>query len=91
MIMERSDFFQNAKFCPILLIYDSPDDQHVRFCMNSKFDAILQPVVVTIAKNWRPVITSTRAALSLVLSDRLFPSKAGWQQRRLPAVRGRKH
>ena len=46
MIKEGSDFFQNAKFCPILVIYNSPDDQHVQFCMNSKFDAILQPVLL---------------------------------------------
>ena len=45
MIKEGSDFFQNAKFCPILVIYNLPDDQHVQFCMNSKFDAILQPVL----------------------------------------------
>ena len=45
MIKEGSDFFQNAKFCPILVIYDLSDDQHVQFCMNSKFDAILQPVL----------------------------------------------
>ena len=45
MIKKGSDFFQNAKFCPILVIYDLPDDQHVQFCMNSKFDAILQPVL----------------------------------------------
>ena len=41
MIKEGSDFFQNAKFYPILVIFD----QHVQFCMNSKFDAILQPVL----------------------------------------------
>ena len=45
MIKEGSDFFQNAKFCPILVIYDLPDDQNVQFCINSKFDAILQPVL----------------------------------------------
>ena len=45
MIKEGSDFFQNAKFCPILVIYNLPDNQHVQFCMNSKFDAILQPVI----------------------------------------------
>ena len=45
MIKEGSDFFQNGKFCPILIIYDLPDNQHVQFCMNSKFDAILQPVI----------------------------------------------
>ena len=45
MIKKGSDFFQNAKFCPILVIYDLPDDQHVQFCVNSKFDAILQPAV----------------------------------------------
>ena len=45
MIKEASDFFQNAKFCPILVIYNLPDDQHVQICMNSKFDAILQPVL----------------------------------------------
>ena len=38
-------FFQNAKFCPILVIYNLPDDQHIQFCMNRKFDAILQPVI----------------------------------------------
>ena len=36
MIKEGSDFFQNAKFCPILIIHR---------IMNSKFDAILQPVL----------------------------------------------
>ena len=45
MIKEGSDFFQNAKFCPIFVIYNSPADQHVQFCMNSKFDAFLQPVL----------------------------------------------
>ena len=45
MIKERSDFFQNAKFFPILNIHNSPDDQCVQICMNSKFYAILQPVV----------------------------------------------
>ena len=45
MIKEGSDFFQNAKFCPSLVIYNSPDIQHVQFCMNSKFDAILQSVI----------------------------------------------
>ena len=47
MIKERSDFFQNAKFFPILNIYNSPDDLCIQICMNSKFDAIPQPVVVT--------------------------------------------
>ena len=42
MIKEKSDFFQNAKFFLILNIYNSPDDQWVQICMNSKFDAILQ-------------------------------------------------
>ena len=42
MIKEESDFLQNAKLCPILVIYNPPYDQHVQFCMNSKFDAILQ-------------------------------------------------
>ena len=45
MIKDRSDFFQNAKFFLILNIYNSPDDQCVQICMNSKFDAILQPVI----------------------------------------------
>ena len=45
MIKKRSDFFQNAKFFPIFNIYNSPDDQCVQICMNSKFDAILQPVI----------------------------------------------
>ena len=45
MIKEGSDFFQNAKFCPIFVIHNLPDDQHVQFCMNSKFDATLQPVL----------------------------------------------
>ena len=45
MIKERSDFFQNAKFFPILNIYNWPDDQYVQICLNSKFNAILQPVV----------------------------------------------
>ena len=45
MIKEGSDFFQNAKFCPILVIYNLPNEQHVQFCMNSQFDAILQPVL----------------------------------------------
>ena len=48
MIKERSDFFQNAKFFPILNIYNSPDDQCIQICMNSKFDAILQPVLSTL-------------------------------------------
>ena len=47
MIKERSDFFQNAKFFPILNIHNSPDDHCVQICMHSKFDAILQPVVST--------------------------------------------
>ena len=47
MIKEGSDFFQNAKFCPILVIYNLPNDQQAQFCMNSKFDAILQPVIMT--------------------------------------------
>ena len=45
MIKERSDFFQIAKFFPIHNTYNSPDDQCVQICMNSKFNAILQPVV----------------------------------------------
>ena len=45
MIKEGSDFFENAKFCPILVIYNLPDNQHVQFCMNSKFDTILQLVL----------------------------------------------
>ena len=45
MIKEKSDFFQNAKFFPILNIYNSPDDQCVQICINSKFDAILQLVI----------------------------------------------
>ena len=49
MIKEGSDFFQNANICPILVIYNSLNDQHIQFCMNSKFDAILQPVLVKIA------------------------------------------
>ena len=45
MIKERSDFFQNAKFFLILNIYNSPDDQCVQICMNSKFLSVLQPVI----------------------------------------------
>ena len=61
MIKEGSDFFQNAKFCPILVIYDLPDDQHVQFCMNSKFDAILQHVLRScerVAIDEPPFVTS---------------------------------
>ena len=54
MIKEGSDFFQNAKFCPFFVIYNSPDDQHIQFCMNSKFDAILQPVITGFSKKGVP-------------------------------------
>ena len=36
MIKEASDFFQNAKFCPILVIYNLPDGQCLQICMNKK-------------------------------------------------------
>ena len=31
IISDESDFFQNAKFCPILNIYNSADDQFFKF------------------------------------------------------------
>ena len=47
MIKERCDFFQDAKFCPILDIHNSLDDQHLQNWMNTKFDDILQHVIST--------------------------------------------
>ena len=46
MIKKGSEFFQNAKFCPILDIYNLPDDQRAKICMNCKFVAFVQPVIV---------------------------------------------
>ena len=31
MFKEGSDFFQNTKFCPILNIYNSADDEYLKF------------------------------------------------------------
>ena len=36
IISDESDFFQNAKFCPILDIYNLPDDKCFQICMNKK-------------------------------------------------------
>ena len=52
MIKETSDFFQNPNFFPILNIYNSPDDQCVQICVYSKYDAILQPVIESPARDW---------------------------------------
>ena len=64
MIKERCDFFQDAKFCPILDIHNSLDDQHVQICMNSKFDAFLQPVLTKTRQN---LTTPKMSPLILVL------------------------
>ena len=60
MIKESSEFFQTAKFFPILNIYNSLDDQCIQICMNSKFDAILQPVIRSLRMEKETIINDCK-------------------------------
>ena len=62
IISDKSDFFQNAKFCPVLNIYNSADDQFFKFAWvaNSMLTCTVSYVVYTFLRPLTRIQTHTQ-------------------------------